>query len=1553
MLAEAKQQKLAFNTTIEAQITNVDNASIGQYEIEYQKSKFYAYTDNTSITYKIDETVYVSVPNGNLTNKKIILARKDKSSSSFISVVDPSQKVDEVGIPFDQIYSYQVSEIGIPGYYSELYSENWLTIFQHQDTATYQKEDSVFKSYAKNQTGLKIQASFKTNFDISKKIDKGDYGILVTFGTSLQSSDGNYIKRSYYLNTENMTGNAYTNVDYSQQTVYLQIAADNLTYLDSIKLYSKDFKHYFDDEVTQIPDASLVDSEIFVSNINLQFVKEIEAENGYSANILTPDGIYLNYIKDDPSTPTNEELRLVPQFKYNGIEIPDSNYEVYWFLQDNSILNTDDSYSIYGGKGWRLLTPNADKVLYQENFMSYFGTIGTFKLVVVYKDSIIRESLMTIYYNEFSDEAYYIAYSRDESGLITLQALTTNEDAVTKRVWMSKDANGVTTQINLGEKKEDQVTLVIESKTIETSCIYYCSYYNNKQVLATKYYLVTQLVNKLDVTVTFDTFQQGLFSYDENGYINIDDYKTYVEKNPLTFSIYFKDGQQSDYKYQWILPSQDDSLDISDNGLLNNADGYLPKNSMLEFKRGTLLLGDQSTSDKALYYNIKSYYNRKNTNNQIVLKITIEGEIYNFPFNFIFTKQGDLGTNGTDYNLYITPSNDGNGVFSNFIFKHNDSDPSQGSWQNNTALETSTQLNLPYVEYYIKLYKDGEPVALSKEDYTITCTIPSIYQPYCLLQDPVNATAASKVQNDILNMLYKKYDDPTTVYWGVTTSTNPNTITERTNEDYIFKDKADLKDEINTVKDTQKKNSNKYNFHYDLSQLSYGKIRFYLCQSFLSTVPPRYDSLNNFNYLMNVVYLNIVPKKTSTNAYKDFGIIAQIPIGVNTDTTDYCSNIPNIMYDNDGYNPTYSREALILNTYDNKEKTNTNYIYSVVSPIQNSNLITGLDQFTGAISSVSRQFDYKNAIQGIKITQTSSTLYFPVIGFTNYYSLKTLNGWDGISLDINSDNGTIFAPQIGAGEKDEFNRFNGVIMGMYDLSSSGSTNQTGLWGFQGGQQSFGFNVDGTAFIGREDIGGRIEFKTETGGIIKSSNFSESKQETTYLFGSSTNSDSTADNLSSLSEGSTIYVADMFTGSGNSNISSIIYNLVKGRSYHIVLKDLRYSYFEEGSCSSDVTPITKQEYFAEQDIDKICDSWTQDSLSVNRLFIPLGMRKKSNSTTATSSDGKTTTTYVTYNIPCYLIINNLNKTGQKYNFQIVEKNDSDEFIDCGISTEDKMLWKMSIYGSKIEAAGMQIQLTDGIIIAADFQLKTDWLTIDTNGSPVLKVGPYFYIDRDGNGKISGWTFNGSTLYSASGLTYLNGADGIITAEQINTSGGSIGGWNIRSNGFYSNSGEVYLSTSGEMQFGSGSYITSIGNSGFSIGNSMKIDSYGITIGSGNYSVSISTSGLFIKNKDSSTTINGYSIGTQNINIYTSLDPKIDGTSSLGYTGLVTGDNGVETTYNIGIEATQTDSSDRGSVIIKSVSKNIALRCPNGTIYLTAKKLNCDSVTSFSGIYATLA
>ena len=48
-----------------------------------------------------------------------------------------------------------------------------------------------------------------------------------------------------------------------------------------------------------------------------------------------------------------------------------------------------------------------------------------------------------------------------------------------------------------------------------------------------------------------------------------------------------------------------------------------------------------------------------------------------------------------------------------------------------TAVENTIKTFVGEENY--QLYKDGEPVALSKEDYTITCTIPSIYQPYCLL----------------------------------------------------------------------------------------------------------------------------------------------------------------------------------------------------------------------------------------------------------------------------------------------------------------------------------------------------------------------------------------------------------------------------------------------------------------------------------------------------------------------------------------------------------------------------------------------------------------------------------------------------------------------------------------------------------------------------------------------------------------------------------------------------------------------------------------------------
>ena len=105
------------------------------------------------------------------------------------------------------------------------------------------------------------------------------------------------------------------------------------------------------------------------------------------------------------------------------------------------------------------------------------------------------------------------------------------------------------------------------------------------------------------------------------------------------------------------------------------------------------------------------------------------------------------------------------------------------------------------------------------------------------------------------------------------------------------------------------------------------------------------------------------------------------------------------------------------------------------------------------------------------------------------YSSAFLNSWDG-GLTIDEENGTIMSAMVGAGYKDGQNRFNGVLMGDVQTSVDDNTSEisTGLYGYHEGDLSFGFNIEGKAFLGKQGHG-RIEFDGDT-GEIKSSLFDD-------------------------------------------------------------------------------------------------------------------------------------------------------------------------------------------------------------------------------------------------------------------------------------------------------------------------------------------------------------------------------------------------------------------------------------------------------------------------------
>lgn len=114
----------------------------------------------------------------------------------------------------------------------------------------------------------------------------------------------------------------------------------------------------------------------------------------------------------------------------------------------------------------------------------------------------------------------------------------------------------------------------------------------------------------------------------------------------------------------------------------------------------------------------------------------------------------------------------------------------------------------------------------------------------------------------------------------------------------------------------------------------------------------------------------------------------------------------------------------------------------------------------------------------------------PIYCMKNRYASAMINKWDG-SLVIDEENGTIMSTMLGAGRKNFANQFEGILMGDVGSASEDNATGVGLYGFHEGAQSFNFNVDGTAFIGKSGRG-RIKFNGNS-GTITSASYEQTKE----------------------------------------------------------------------------------------------------------------------------------------------------------------------------------------------------------------------------------------------------------------------------------------------------------------------------------------------------------------------------------------------------------------------------------------------------------------------------
>ena len=579
----------------------------------------------------------------------------------------------------------------------------------------------------------------------------------------------------------------------------------------------------------------------------------------------------------------------------------------------------------------------------------------------------------------------------------------------------------------------------------------------------------------------------------------------------------------------------------------------------------------------------------------------------------------------------------------------------------------------------------------------------------------------------------------------------------------------------------------------------------------------------------------------------------------------------------------------------------SNNIQFLVNGIDRSNNITSLTQNILTIEQddglyylePAASFIFEdNSVALLRCADGNKYIYHPVILYLDTYGNEAINGWDGTSLEVNEDEEYVYAPQIGAGTKDSFNRFTGVIMGKDSIQD-----KIGLYGYKSGVNTFGLMEDGIAYFGAKSGGGQIVIDGISARIYGGGNQAQQGGDA--------------------SNGMTITLADL-RAAGTTNaikigggVFTVNYNGALTAT-SATIDGVIYARSGKIGCSSRTSS----------------DGWT---IETNRIYSGnSSTRVELNSATATN------TTTPTNNNDFAMWAGSNTASSAKFS---VSKGGL-------ITAKEGNIGGWILSSNKLTSDNYRT----GMASSGTYRFWAGGSTASTASGPVFSGSSYFYVTSSGEmvcrnaqvngnitatgGTIGDWIISNGRLQNSSGTVYLSSSGGLqvgnnfrvsssgtLTANNANINGtidaesGYIGGWRIGSN--YIRGGSTYLYSDGEINCDN-LVATNADISG---------DINATTLSCNNGSIGGWTIGRnYLSGSNTYLNSNGY-IETNYVDIYN----QLNGTY-LGTLGLVTGADDWGVTYNIGIETT----SGSRSIILQS-ARNIALRADGAGIWITASRI----------------
>lgn len=656
IIASEKLSNLEFDRTIQARIITCVDSSIGKYKIKYQDSIMYAYAENINTTYLDNQEVYVVIPSNDFSGTKVIRGSVRKLGTNYISSVTPEDKFTKVGTDIIDdsaafgLVSYQPGTTEIILYSANQPEENNLISID--------KEDLNF--YKAGMKQVSIAAKFKTALDAKQQFS-GDYGIRFSIdywdntGTERQR-----VTRHYILDVDKMTGNPYKFIVPSRQYGIFDIDGDNLIEINAITIFSKDFPY---------TNAEITKEDIFISDIEFQFMEPLSDSelSASSLKLITPLGTY--YKKDETFKKLEAEL------KFQGLKIDYSSQKVdfYWFIEDIGVTSSDPYYFKYGGQGWRCLndsqviaeaTEDSEATIYFKpgsykynvNISQCQSYTTRFKCVAIYGDSVLN-TVITLYNMNSAYKVELLSTAGNQFyfdiGITDLICQVYKGNPLTDE-WYIQEAGDFS--YSWGYYNEAGTYIAIDNDSnmykdfeingITNMATFKCTVSKDGNVFGTG---TVVLYNSMTTEGVYNlVINNGtkVFKYNENGISPASPtMEDPIDIEVLTFDIYDNLGNPLEEdikkycKIKWTIPTQLTMLTHDYEGrLVDNGDGT----SSLE----------DSTS---FVYGIASKYNINNNYNNISLQVTYQDLILVQSTDFTFTKEGELGTNGTQYTCRIIP----------------------------------------------------------------------------------------------------------------------------------------------------------------------------------------------------------------------------------------------------------------------------------------------------------------------------------------------------------------------------------------------------------------------------------------------------------------------------------------------------------------------------------------------------------------------------------------------------------------------------------------------------------------------------------------------------------------------------------------------------------------------------------------------------------------------------------------------------------------------------------------------------------------------------------